>query len=361
MNIAHIVFSFNAGGIENLLVDIFNNWAFEDRLLLCIVNNSKNEDLIDKIFVSENRKVICMNRQPGQSKIKYIVRINRMLSNFRPDIIHFHNNNILKFCLPIKLMHPTWKLVLHIHDTNTYINYTGFDVLLHKLVLSAIIVISSSVKNEVEKKEFPREKIYLVYNGVDPKKFLPHDRRSRTLDTIICVARLYPLKKGQDVLIRAVAELKKVRKSVMCELVGEVPANNLEYRSGIKELINKLHIEKNVVLLGNRNDVPALLSKADVFVLPSRYEGFGISIIEAMFAGVPVIASAVDGPKEIIQNGRNGFLFESENVHQLTDRICFVLENDTTELTDYAYRTALEKYSIQTMISKLRKIYSSTI
>lgn len=358
MNIAHIVFSFNTGGIENLLVDIFNNWNREDSLLLCIVNNSKNNVLLTKINQqNENVKVVCLGREVGGEKIQFIKKLEKVLSDFKVDCVHCHSNNVWKFCIPIKLKHLSWKFFLTVHDTNIYGNYKTIDYFLQRVFLHRLIVISSAVKKEVIEAGYPASKVRLVYNGIDSTKFIPMVKKNNIIKRIICVARLIPEKKGQDVLLKAIAEVKKKRSDFTCILVGEAPVEHPEYLKDIKLLIDELNIKDYVELLGNRNDVPELLSQADLFILPSRYEGFGISLVEAMFAGVPVIASAIDGPKEIIKENQYGYLFENENYKHLAKIIQENIDLDHSWLIEKSYKYVLENFSIVAMVKKMEQIY----
>lgn len=359
MRIVHMVFSFNSGGIENLLVDILNSWNNEDSVLLCIVNNEKNDRLIERVQKKEHIQVVCLGRQPGSEKYRYVKKTNELLTDFKPDIVHCHSNNVFLFALPIKMLHPQWRFVLTIHDTNTYCRYGRMMPVLHRLFLACIIAISDSVKNEILQRGIPESKVCMVYNGVDTQKFVEH--KSKTpgeKKTIICVSRIYPEKKGQDILIKAAARLKCTRQDFQVLLAGEPPVEHPEYLDELKEVIKEEHVEDKVVLLGNRNDVPELLSTADVYVMPSRFEGFGISLVEAMLAKVPVVSSDLDGPHEIIKD-QYGYLFEKEDDAMLCQILNNLLDADTSSLTEKAYQYARGEFDIKVMVQNLRKVYNS--
>ena len=91
MNIVHVVFSFNSGGIENLLVDVINNWKKSDQIMLCIINDVKNDKLISKISNS-NAKVICLERRPKTSLLPFVKKFKKIIKDFNADIIHCHTN-----------------------------------------------------------------------------------------------------------------------------------------------------------------------------------------------------------------------------------------------------------------------------
>lgn len=364
MRIAHVVFSFNPYGIEHLLVDMLNNWFAEDELMLCIVNDAYDKTMIDGIHTRENVTVVCLNRPEGQGKLQYLRKLNTVLSDFRPDIVHCHSNNVLLFTLPLKLLHPRWKYVYTVHDTNIYNRLPAVDIALHKLLVSHITAISKSVYANIVDAGFSASRATVVYNGVNPGKFLESQNgghgNGNALKTVICVARLLPEKKGQDILIDALAVLNKRGERYRCLFVGAEPADHPEYRRQLIDRAAGYGLE-HVEFLGNRNDIPQLLAQSDVFVLPSRYEGFGIAIIEAMMAKVPVIASAVDGPKEIIGDDIYGTLFEPGNSMSLALAIHHVMTADSHAVVESAYRYALDDFSIGAMISGFKTVYRTAI
>ena len=99
------------------------------------------------------------------------------------------------------------------------------------------------------------------------------------------------------------------------------------------------HLDNEIECLGNVSDVPAFLQDIDIFVLPSRYEGFGIALIEALSMGIPCVASKLDGPAEIITDSRLGLLFNAGDPVDLADKIEQVIihykDYDPEWISDY--------------------------
>lgn len=362
MGVANIVFSFNTGGIENLLVDIMNNWPLSENIMLCIINDEKNESLINKIRKNKNVKIICFDRKPKSGflrTINIIWKLRKELKKYRIKIIHCHSNNGFKFVLPIKLFSLKTKIFLTIHNTDTYGKFSKFDKLLHLLFIKKIFAISKAVEKTIIHNGFMKKKVKIIYNGIDSKKFLSISKDEKNVDKkrIICVARVIPELKGQDILINAIYLLKKKRNDFECIIVGDYPKNRPEIKEKLNELVHKLKLEKDIKFLGNREDVPYLLKNSDLFVLPSRFEGFGIAVIEAMMSNIPVIGSNVDGLNEIIGNNKYGYLFKSEDYYDLFSVMNLVLNSDTEKLVERANLYSIEKFDIKIMINNLIKSY----
>ena len=158
--------------------------------------------------------------------------------------------------------------------------------------------------------EAAANKIFVVHCGVDSAIFTPRVHTPNSLFKIVCVARLEQ-KKGHTYLIEACAQLKAQGLAFRCELVGDG-----EQRPQIESQIRQLGLEDMVILLGQqpRSRVGELLAKADVMVLPSvttaegRQEGIPVALMEALATELPVIASAISGIPELVEDGHTGLL-----------------------------------------------------
>jgi glycosyltransferase involved in cell wall biosynthesis len=128
------------------------------------------------------------------------------------------------------------------------------------------------------------------------------------------VARLARIK-NHEVLLRAYAKLRAApEKKTRLVIVGDGPE-----RASLEELSRQLGIAGDVSFLGERRDTPGLLSAFDIYVLPSFSEGMNLTLLEAMGAGLPVVASRVGGNVEIVEDGNTGYLFPSGNVDALSE------------------------------------------
>lgn len=357
MKILHLISSLKTGGAERLLVDLckVNDYSVNS-IAVVIINNVVDNGLLSELK-STGAQVIENKRRAGGTKIKYILLMRDLIKSLKPQILHMHGDMAVFFgsLASLGMRHKT---ICTLHDTNLW-RASLKGKMTKKIAISFVdefIAISEAVKDDfMAGTSMNGQNIKVVPNGIPLEKFRRKEQPSDSSE-IICVARLVTEKKGQDILVKALAILKNDSIVCSCKLVGDGESG--EY---LEALAKKYSLVDNIHFLGNRSDVPELLANAGIFVLPSRYEGFGIAIIEAMAAGIPVIASNIDGPKEIITHGINGLLFESENEVDLAAKIKMLISNDS--LRDRLGSSALlsaQEHSIEKMYTKYLTVYNST-
>lgn len=185
------------------------------------------------------------------------------------------------------------------HCTNCFICVSEYDKQLGQLSIPA-----------------GREKMVTVHNGI--KDFFAAKNKKGTESKpvqLVMIAR-FNEQKDHRLLIRAIATLKKEKILLQVNLVGCGP-----YLEKMKLLVTQYELQDYIVFLGMRDDIVHILSKQDAFVLVSKWEGFPISILEAMRQGLAVVASDVGGVREAVRDGESGFLIPRGDLQCLTDRL----------------------------------------
>lgn len=355
MNILHIIFSFNNGGTENLMVDLLNSWNNEqDKLLLCIVNDFYDDALLKKI-TNKRVDILKLNRKPGSSKFNGMRQLREVVKKNKIDIIHCHSANVFNYILLALGYSFRRKYVLTIHNVSVYKALSRSTVFLHKLFLHKITAISESVKESIIRRGFPQNRIEVIYNGIDFHKYrIEHIEHNKT--RILCVGRMVPPIKGQDILIRAMKYVSQKRSDVECVFAGGNP-ENYDYISDMKALALQEGVLKNIEFLGDCHNIPQQMALSDILVVPSREEGFGLVVVEGMASKIPVISTRTGGPSEIIDDRNNGYLVECDNPEALARRILQILDEDQTQVIDTAFKTAYNNYDIHRTGQSMRKAY----
>ena len=322
MKIMYLVYSFTTGGTERLLVDICNQMAAMGHdVTLYIVN-----ELYDKKMLSElNSKVhIQLQHRPVGKKdlIKTSIKIYTYVKKHNISIIHCNSFNSPELVFIAKLLKPNTKIFYTIHGMGQYKKLNKVRKIYRNIICRKIFSISRSVEKDLKKYGANTRKCTTIYNGIDTSRFKMNIKTFDPSKVILGnIARIEPSIKGQDILVDAVRKIKKNYPNIKCLIAGKASDdNNKDYNSLIK-FISDNKLEKNITFLGNISDTPSFLSKIDIFVLPSKSEGFGISLVEAWCSGVPTIASNIEGPEELTNSEKVGRLFEKNNSDSLSSVI----------------------------------------
>ena len=311
MKIIHIIFSLNTGGSETMLVDIMNEQCKYEEINLIIVNSLYSETVLNNI--SEPVKIHFINRKPGSRNFIPILKLNFLIFKIKPDVIHCHNFEMAQILFR-KLIHS--KIFLTVHDIGVPTKYH------HKY--NKIFAISKAVQKDIKRNCGLDAEV--VYNGIRFDSIKRKENYNFDIFTIICVSRLMHQKKGQDVLIKAIDILvnQKNITNVSIDFIGE--GKSFKY---LNELVNKYNLQNNITFLGlkSRDYIYTNLKDYDLLVQPSIYEGFGLTVVEGIAAKAPVLVSNIQGPMEVIDNGRYGYSFKVKDEKDCAQKIIDVMED----------------------------------
>lgn len=223
-----------------------------------------------------------------------------------------------------------------------------------------VVAISAAVKKyTVARYGVPPEKIEIIPNDVDVKNFQSEIlnlkseiKKPAGKKVILTIGRLVP-QKGHRYLLEAFAKLKD-RENYELWIAGEGPL-----RSCLEKQTKDLGIDDQVRFLGERSDVPALLAQADLFVFPSLWEGLGIALLEAALAKAPIVATAVDGVLDILQDNITGRLVEAADSQVLAIAMEEALANSeqTKEMAERAYQFVKENFDVKVVVKKYEGLY----
>jgi glycosyltransferase involved in cell wall biosynthesis len=179
--------------------------------------------------------------------------------------------------------------------------------------------------------------------------------------TVLCNVANVGLRKGHDVLVDALT-LMEPDSEYRCWIAGSFE-HEPQTVEAIRGAIAEHHLEETVKLLGRRRDVPDLLNAADIFVLSSRQEGFPITILEAMAAGKPVIATDVGGCAEAVVDGETGLIVPPENPQALAEAISALISDiERARAMGEAGRSRVEReFTVDRMVEQHLELYQSII
>jgi glycosyltransferase involved in cell wall biosynthesis len=244
---------------------------------------------------------------------------------------------------------------------------------IHRLTLkhtTCVIAVSEAVAAALRDRNiFAADRIVVVHNGIDVDRFAKGKedaavRQERTTERLRVgmVGHLAPIK-GQEDFIRAAAIVCGHRDDVDFVIAGEDKSRDGENRRHLEGLIEELNLASRIRLSGWVDDVARLLHTFDLFVSPSRSEPFGLSIIEAMAAGTPVLATMSEGAREIIEDDRTGRLVPVGDVAALAKGIGELLsdEKQRNRLKANAEGAVRERFSLARMVEATEEVYRQVL
>ena len=205
-----------------------------------------------------------------------------------------------------------------------------------------------------------KNKIIYSPNGVPDKFYKTKTKRVKNED-LLFLGRIEP-RKQVHILIKAFIKIASKYPKSRLLLVG--PVENIPgYREYMEELIKKANLEKRILFLGPVYDLKKkinLINDSRVYVLPSTWEGFPQSLIEAMSLEKCIIASDCDGNKEVIKDGKTGFLFKIGNTNELAEKLEFCLKNNTEKVEKDAKKASL-KFTWEIIADGVEKTYKELL
>jgi glycosyltransferase involved in cell wall biosynthesis len=241
----------------------------------------------------------------------------------------------------------------------------------HRLTLrnvARVIAVSRAVSDRLRAQRiFDRSKITVIHNGIDIDRFAGGregiaDKGRDAGFRVGMIGHIAPIK-GQKEFLRAAAIICQRRDDVDFVIVGEDKSYKGENRQRIEKLIAELNIGQRVSLAGWTDNVAKVLFTFDLFVSPARAEPFGLSIVEAMAAGVPVLATMSEGACEIIEPDQTGRLVPLRDVEALANAIGELLSDprECQRLVSNAQRAVRERFSLQRMVEETEDVYRQVL
>ncbi len=300
----------------------------------------------------------------GVNKTNFFYMIPKLLSLWKkekPQILHthlYHAGLIGRILGKMAGIHP-----IFVHQAGPELFRNNIRILLDKHTSSLVTqyVVTSTYVNQIlqTREQIHPNKIIIIPNGIVTREYeLSRTRPKGWPDVgqgpvLGTVGRLAP-EKGHLLLIEALSILRQNGVVFYALMIGDGILKD--------ELIQKTkiqHLEDCISWVGSQNNVPDWLPFFDLFVLPSQWEGISLALLEAMAAGLPVIATSVGGTPEVIKNGETGLLVPPSNPHALAAAIQKMIENPSLsrEMGQAGKRHCQQNYDIDRIVKEIDSIY----
>ena len=360
MKILQVINSLDYGGAEKLVVEmaiLLKKAYFDVEILLIHRSESSHEEKLHEMGVVVNSLDVNNYYNPivVYELFKYINKY---------DLIHVHLFPLQYWVAMAKILSfSTTPLVTTEHSTyNRRRNIRGFRLLDRIIYRAYKRIISISKETQEDLCQYLKEKdarFAVINNGIDISAYQQATGYSKEellhLDNsikVITMVGLFRQAKDQDTLIRAI---KRLEAKVHLVLVGDG-----ERKDALVNLVKDLRLEERVHFLGRRNDVARIMKMSDIVVQSSHWEGFGLSVVEGMAAGKPVVASNVPGLSDVVRGA--GVLFEPQQEEQLANILSRLLsDNVYYEQVRQACEQRAQQYDQNRMIQNYINVYETIV
>lgn len=342
------------GGAEKLIENIIVGLKSDTEVHLII---NSNGDFAKKGKIFNDCKVVSLENS-SKKFIGIILKVIKYVKKENITIVQCNGtpSNIVGIVLKMILR---IRFISTIHSDISY-EFEGLKRYIYLKIekytakyADIMVAVSKNLEDKL-KNRYPKFKdtIKLIYNGVEVKntKDKKYDNNPKRL---LFVGRLVEIK-NVEYLIKGLTYLKENNKNFICDIIGEGP---LEEK--LKDLVNSCNLQDNVNFLGFKSDVKSYMENSDVFIMTSIMEGIPLVIIEAFATKLPVVASAVGGVNEMIENNESGILYNLNNVDSFNKILMNIVDDkvDLKRLARNAYIEYKNKWSRDRLIKDYKKAF----
>jgi sugar transferase (PEP-CTERM/EpsH1 system associated) len=354
VRVVHLVLTLQIGGLEKVVLDLARHadpLTFDTRVL-CLQGGGPLRPRFEALGVSVESLDL-----PDLRKGRTLLRLVRWLRRFRPHVLHTHNPTPHIFGA-LAARPAGVPVLVHTKHGRNYPDSrraVAWNRLASWLSDRVVPVSDDSAEVAAEVERVPRRKIQVIRNGIDLGAFpAPAGARPGAGMRAIHVARLNDLAKDQTTLLRAARLVADLEPGFRLTVVGDGPD-----QARLLALSEELGLGEHVCFLGFRSDVSALLGAADVFVLSSLTEGISLTLLEAMAAGLPVVATDVGGNREVVVPGQTGLLVPAGSPAALAGAVLEVLHRpeQAQAMGAAGRRRVEEQFSLRHTVAQYERLY----
>ncbi len=330
------------GGTENVILQLCE--IFKDRVNKIVVCSADGFDVkkLAKMGIKHYVLPDIESKKPSTllkvyNELKIIVKAERI------TIIHTHHRMAAFYVTFLRLYKKCYFLNT---SHNTFTNHISLTRYAFKH--AHLIACGEMVKKNLTD-VFAFKDVTVIHNAVKPfdgeitEEPLIKELHSKGNFVIANVGRLSK-QKGMEFYIEAIPNVIKMHPEARFLIVGSG-----EDKEKLKALSKEIDVDEFLIFMGYRKDIQNLLSQVDLVVLSSLWEGLPLTPIEAFSVGKTIVATAMDGTIEIVEDKKNGLLVDSKNSKQLSEKICWMIENDKSSMEQEAMNTFENKFSFQTL------------
>ncbi|MDR6733850.1 glycosyltransferase [Sphingobacterium sp. 2149] len=354
MKVLHIINGLVVGGAESLLVALLPLLKKQIEVEVLLLDGS--ESLLLDTLKKYNIKIITLSNK-GLYDLSIVFKLYPILKNY--DLVHVHLFPSMYYVALAKLLSRSKvKLIFTEHSTSNRRLKSWFFRIIDRLIYlnyEKVVCITPEVKDVLIHLGVSKEKLCVVYNGIELSKFSEaeaYDRAQFGLnenDIILVMVAAFRREKDHSLVFKSLHKLDGRYKLM---LIGDG-----YLRSQRESEVRELNLIDRVVFLGARDDVSRLLKTCNIGVLSSHWEGFGLAAVEAMAAGLPVVASNVPGLSDVVNGG--GILFRKGSAADFSEKILALEDGSYYNKIKERCINKAKNYDLQSTADELIRLYKN--
>jgi glycosyltransferase involved in cell wall biosynthesis len=349
LRVAHVTFGLDVGGLEMLLLEFARH---VDRRALDLNYVSLGTRGVLGPQIEKYSWSVTALEAPRRLCPILVPRLAALFRGRRVDVVHTHNTKALVYGGPAARLARVPLLVHTWHGQNLV--GSPREALLFRAagrLADRVVAVSNDAAAFMAYQGIPSFKMRTIYNGIDAERFCYCGPREK--GPVVTVARLSP-EKDVACLIRAAALIRQAHRDFQLEIAGDGVC-----RGDLCQLTAQLGLENNVRFLGQVDDVPALLERCSLFVLPSQTEGISLTLLEAMARGLPVVATRVGGNPEVVDEDKTGLLTPPGQPEELATAILRLMREPALgRVMGQAGRQRVEmQFNVHAMVAAYERLY----
>lgn len=366
MKVLHLINTLSVGGAESHLLTLCRQLKKRnvEVVVVCLRERVKGSRSLRSDFEREDIRIFNLQAD-NRYDFLFLGKIGRLLKAERPDILHTHLPRADCAGAFAQIFYPNLVWLSTVHDIYDQSWSGRWALPFLNLVwrrADRIVAISEAVKHWlVNERSVRNERVRVIHYGIEPKEFFTskvdfrHGWGLADKAIIGSIGRLEP-RKNHQCLIAAMPQICKAVPNAILLIAGHDP---WEYGATLRRQIDELGLGEKVRLIGFQNDVASFFNTLDVFAFPTKSEGFGQVIIEAMAMRKPVVASAISPLTEIAVDGETGLLVESGSPRAFADAIVQLIKDPLKrERMGLRGRKRVEKFfTAEKMAAQVSAVY----
>lgn len=368
MKIVHILQS--AGGVAEYLKDFLNyiNPINYENIVIASNDYREKEEIIHKakkIFFLEMVREIAIKKD-----LKAVKEIRKILKKEKPDIVYLHSSKAgalgriaLLFNRKIKIVYNAHGWYFNADIGKKKVLYQIIEKILAYRANKIIAISKSEYDSALEKHITSKNKLILIENGIDIERYKDYEiyrentrKQYKIEKDAVVVGIVGRISEQKDPLttIRAAVKMINKNKKIYFMFVGN---GNLEEK--VRQYAKEQKIDSNIIITGWVNNVKPYISAFDIALLPSKWEGFGLAILEYMICKKPIIATKVGGIANILNKEDSAFFIEKEDDSKIVNHINYIINHkkEILELVEKNYQDCSNRFSIQRVVDSHEQVF----